>query len=282
MLLNIPHFIVLGGHKCGTTSLHKYLNQHPDICMPIVKGADFFSRFGNSQLFTSLNDYIALYDRQEVAVSKIAGEVSSVYLYSKKARNLIKQYLHDAKLIIILRNPTDRSLSHFLQTPEFLANGSSESLQEILFNQKILELGYYYKFVKKYFAEFPKNNTKVFLFESLIKNSEFRSLFEFIGVDPNFQPDTSIIMRKGGNVTKRELDFLNFLKFLISPVIKPLTTPKQRHYMVSRAKTMLTKQQITIPEEIKLQLTQLYREDILRTQELTKLDLSSWLSDSKY
>jgi hypothetical protein len=250
--------------------------------MPTVKGADFFSRFGNSQLFTSLNDYIALYDRQEVAVSKIAGEVSSVYLYSEKARNLIKQYLHDAKLIIILRNPTDRSLSNFLQTPEFLANGSSESLQEILFNQKILELGYYYKFVKKYFDEFPKNNIKVFLFESLIKNLEFRSLFEFIGVDPNFQPDTSIIMRKGGNVTKRELDFLNFLKFLISPVIKPLTTPKQRHYMVSRAKTMLTKQQITIPEEIKLQLTQLYREDILRTQELTKLDLSSWLSDSKY
>ena len=282
MLLNIPHFIVLGGHKCGTTSLHSYLKQHPDICMPTVKGADFFSRFENSQLFTSLNDYIALYDRQEVAGSKISGEVSSVYLYSEKARNLIKQYLHDAKLIIILRNPTDRSLSNFLQTPEFLANGSSESLQEILSNQKILELGYYYKFVKKYFDEFPKNNIKVFLFESVIKNSEFRGLFEFIGVDPNFQPDTSIIMRKGGNITKRELDFLSFLKSSIGPVIKPFTTPKQRYYMVSRAKTMLTKQQITIPEEIKLQLTQLYREDILRTQELTKLDLSSWLSDSKY
>jgi len=82
------HFIVIGGHKCGTTSLHSYLGQHPEICLPKIKGQDFFSRMGNNQSFRKFEDYIASYDERELLKSKVSGEVSSVYLSSDKARQL--------------------------------------------------------------------------------------------------------------------------------------------------------------------------------------------------
>jgi hypothetical protein len=37
-----PSFFVLGAARCGTTSLHYYLDQHPDIAMSAVKEPNFF------------------------------------------------------------------------------------------------------------------------------------------------------------------------------------------------------------------------------------------------
>ena len=34
MKKNLPNFLIVGAAKCGTSSLHNYLNQHPNIFMP--------------------------------------------------------------------------------------------------------------------------------------------------------------------------------------------------------------------------------------------------------
>jgi hypothetical protein len=39
----LPNLIITGAMKCGTTSLHYYLNQHPQIFMTWNKELDFFS-----------------------------------------------------------------------------------------------------------------------------------------------------------------------------------------------------------------------------------------------
>ena len=44
MSKNLPDFILVGAAKCGTSSLHAYLAQHPDIFMPkLVKEPNFFA-----------------------------------------------------------------------------------------------------------------------------------------------------------------------------------------------------------------------------------------------
>ena len=40
--MNTPNFFILGAPKCGTTSLHNYLNQHPDIYMSYKKEPHYF------------------------------------------------------------------------------------------------------------------------------------------------------------------------------------------------------------------------------------------------
>ena len=38
----VPNLIVIGGLKCGTTSLHHYLSLHPDVAMSRPKELNFF------------------------------------------------------------------------------------------------------------------------------------------------------------------------------------------------------------------------------------------------
>jgi hypothetical protein len=273
------HFIVIGGHKCGTTSLHSYLEQHPEICLPKIKGQDFFSRMGNNQSFRKFEDYIASYDEKELFKSKVSGEVSSVYLYSDKARKLIKQYLPDAKLIIILRNPVDRCISHFLQNIK-IKSPDNIDFQDIFSSaqEEILKLGFYSQYIQKYLEDFPKENLKFILFDSLIKQANFVDFFEFIGVESGFQPDTSAIMRKGGIIDNRSAKIINYLRSTIGQILKPITTKEQRRLMTIKAKNYATKK-IETPQTIKFQLIDLYYDEIVKVQEITGVNLSKWLAE---
>ncbi|MDQ1697372.1 MAG: hypothetical protein QOJ03_2725, partial [Frankiaceae bacterium] len=38
----LPNFLILGAARCGTTSLHYYLAEHPDVCMSTIKEPNFF------------------------------------------------------------------------------------------------------------------------------------------------------------------------------------------------------------------------------------------------
>jgi hypothetical protein len=240
-MIKDQHFIVLGGHKCGTTSLHSYLKQHPEICLPKIKGQDFFSRMENNQSFIKFEDYISSYDERELLKSQVSGEVSSVYLYSDKARKLIKQYLPDAKLLIILRHPVDRCISHFLNTIE-IEHRDKINFQDIFSSVQeqngILRLSFYSQDIQKYLEEFPKENLKFILFDSLIKQANFVDFFQFIGVDTKFQPDTSAIMRKGGIIDDKSIKIINYLRSTIGQVLKPLTTKEQRRLMTIKARVI--------------------------------------------
>ena len=48
-LTKLPDFFVVGAARSGTTSLHYYLKQHPEIFVPEVKEIEFF-RFLNTPI----------------------------------------------------------------------------------------------------------------------------------------------------------------------------------------------------------------------------------------
>lgn len=118
--MTMPNFLIVGAQKAGTTSLHYYLKQHPQIYMRPRKEPHFFEgmhwdfyRPGRIMLaVTDLADYQALFEG--VTDEKAIGEASASYLYSPKAPTLIKRSIPDARLIAILRNPPDRAYSNFL------------------------------------------------------------------------------------------------------------------------------------------------------------------------
>lgn len=103
------NLFVLGAAKCGTTTLHHYLNQHPSILMAHPKEPLFFEaeyECGNDFYHEK---YFATWDGQP-----IQGEARHRNLYLPFVVPRIKAYApDDAKFLVILRNPVDRAYSHW-------------------------------------------------------------------------------------------------------------------------------------------------------------------------
>ena len=117
----MPNFLIIGAMKSGTTALYYYLEQHPQVYMSPVKEPNFFCSEENSDgdFATRLGAYQDLF--RDVSGEKAIGEASHCYLYEPEAAARIQEYITDAKLIAVLRDPVDRAYSHFLH---MVRNGS--------------------------------------------------------------------------------------------------------------------------------------------------------------
>ena len=135
----LPNFFIVGGIKCGSTSLYQYLAQHPDIFMCPVKEPSFFSDYGGIQtkyVFSKIkkgfseqplyqktdkkfqnlskDEYLLLFD--EVEDEKIIGEATPHYLMDESSAEMIYELCPDAKILISLRDPIERIYSWYLSS----------------------------------------------------------------------------------------------------------------------------------------------------------------------
>src|SRR5262245_31877176 len=103
----LPTFLCLGGQRCGTTWLHEALKRCPHVHVSADKETDYFNR-------KILADDLASYERQFDAPAGVTvrGEVSPNYCTLKRpAIELIRRLYPRLRLVLILRNPADRSAS---------------------------------------------------------------------------------------------------------------------------------------------------------------------------
>ncbi|MGK2913904.1 MAG: sulfotransferase domain-containing protein [Porticoccaceae bacterium] len=102
-----PNFFIIGGPKCGTTSLAHYLGEHPDIFMSDLKEPFYFSpdviRSKDIETEASYLKLFAKADARHVAI----GEGSTSYLYSDVAVSEIMRFNPEARFIVCLRNPVE-------------------------------------------------------------------------------------------------------------------------------------------------------------------------------
>ena len=107
----LPNLVVIGGLKCGTTSLHHYLNLHPEVEMSRPKELNFFV----AELNWSLGpDW---YSSHFGGGAPIRGESSPHYTNRPRFDGVaerMRSMLADARLIYMVRDPIDRMLSHYL------------------------------------------------------------------------------------------------------------------------------------------------------------------------
>src|SRR5690606_20950764 len=108
----LPHFLIIGAQKGGTTSLYEYLAAHPRV-LPAYRGEevhyfDHHFRWGEAWYRRHFPLRAALRRRRAVT-----GETSPAYLFHPFAPQRIAATLPEARLIVLLRNPTDRAVSHY-------------------------------------------------------------------------------------------------------------------------------------------------------------------------
>ena len=103
-----PEFIIFGAMKGGTTALFSYLDRHPDFALA-RKEIHYFDR--HYQL--GHRWYFGHFPVRALAGDAVTGEASPYYLFHPPAPARVRELLPDVRLIAILRDPVDRTLSHY-------------------------------------------------------------------------------------------------------------------------------------------------------------------------
>lgn len=106
-LRTMPSFIIIGAQKGGTSSLYKYLIQHPQINHPLQKEVHFF----DANFERGVNWYRSCFPLQ--VENFVTGEASPSYIFHPHVPKRIAEITPSIKLIVLLRNPVDRAYSHY-------------------------------------------------------------------------------------------------------------------------------------------------------------------------
>lgn len=110
-----PNFLIIGGMRCGTTSLYEYICQHPQILPALKKEVQFWSWEYAKGIDWYLAHFPPITNRQF-----ITGEATPCII-SPHVWDRIFEHFPKIKLIVILRNPIDRALSHYYHLQRSLA-----------------------------------------------------------------------------------------------------------------------------------------------------------------
>ncbi len=103
----VPQFLVVGVQKGGTTTLHSLLKLHPDIFLPNNKELHFFSLNYEKGLSWYSSHF------SEAHFYQIAGEITPYYIFHPYVAERIFKDLGHIKVIVLLRDPVARLISHF-------------------------------------------------------------------------------------------------------------------------------------------------------------------------
>jgi hypothetical protein len=185
----LPNLLIIGAMKCGTTSLHKYLNLHPEIYMHKDKELDFFLSKKNNH--KNINWYKSKFIKKN---KKILGESSpnySKYPFFKGVPENIYKLIPNVKIIYIVKDPIKRLISHYKHNYSLGRNRKSfkQTLNNLDSSNKYLITSMYYMQLSQYLKYFPKSNIYVLDSDSLMKEQliTLQSIFEFLEVRTNVE-----------------------------------------------------------------------------------------------
>ncbi len=291
----LPNLLIVGAAKSGTTSLHNYLNQHPDIFMCSPKEPHFLinKEIGKQRIhkgIIDLKDYESLFS--EKAHLRYRGESSVMYLsFPEIAIKNIKHYLDDdIKIIIMLRNPVERAYSGYQHVKRYnmMENLSFEDALEIgeeRYNNiknltpasRYLELGNYYNQVKLFKESFCNIHVVIYDDYKTDFNEELNKIFDYlkvVRVTINVEQRHMVGGWEWKSVEMKKIMMQQnllkvFLKFIIP--IKSLRQYIRVKFQKSNTKTI----EVINPETDKW-LKEYYKQDIAKLSELLNRDLNVW------
>jgi hypothetical protein len=180
----LPTFVIIGAMKGGTSSLHSYLREHPQVCMSKKKETDFFFRPADHDL--------SWYRSQFTEPADQYGESSPNYT-KRHLVDGVAQRMHDllpdARLIFLARDPIERAISHFLHNVDKgrVGRDEFESYFDDLDNQALVTSRYHWQLEP--FAEiYGLDRILVLASERLMDDraDTIAQIFRFLDVDPGF------------------------------------------------------------------------------------------------
>ena len=304
---NIPSFLIIGAPKCGTTSLFNYLQEHPDIYMSKNKEPKFLSFIGG--INNNFNDpigakikkstvktemeYRLLFKNIPKKIKEIGEASVDTLYYYKNTIPVIKNFLGDPKIIIMLRKPTERAFSAYSHLKT--ANREQLSFEEALLKEEdrinsrhpflwhYKNVGLYYNQVYAFLNNF--SNVKIIFFEDFKEKTEYvvKDVFNFLSVKENIYINTAKIHRKTEFLENNLYSWLFKVffkkKYLLKIILKRILPNKifSRISFLAKNKIYTSEiKKIKMKQKTKENLNEFFKNDIIKLQELLKLDLKKW------
>jgi sulfotransferase family protein len=216
--MSFPSFFVVGAAKSGTTSLHVYLDRHPNIFMSKPKEPFFFEAEYNRGPDYYYRRYFGGWNGQ-----RHVGESRHRNLYLPYVPARIYTYNPEAYIVAILRNPTERAISHWwhwyarrkenlrlfdalqadlrriqegvnLSEPEEITRHAMNTGDEGQGHHRTyLDSGYYLEQLSRYEALFGRSKIHIVLADDLFQEpvQTMEEIFDFLDVDPSVAADHS-------------------------------------------------------------------------------------------
>ncbi|XP_059143971.1 carbohydrate sulfotransferase 15-like isoform X2 [Physella acuta] len=265
----LPYFFIAGMPKCGSTDLYHRLIAHPDVAAPPVKESHWWgkNRYGWCLNYTShipFSDYVDLFDGAAMQIAdsnpeghdlntfhtKITGDASVSTLWANEdwwknpencgllePRFTNAHYLHhvipQARVIVLLRNPTDRLYSDFLffhqleKSPQDFHRDVESSIHQLtqcmqemgvrncIYNSSLssnsrvrLRLGLYHVYLQEWLTQFPRNQVTVIRLEDYAARPllTIKHVRKFLGLRELTEREDKVILRQPKVNTRRLSD----------------------------------------------------------------------------
>ena len=292
----LPNLFIVGAAKSGTTSLHNYLNQHPDVFMCTPKEPHFLinNEIGKDRIpvgICSENEYRNLFI--EGKGEKYRGESSVMYLMFPEIviPKINQQYGEDCKIIIILRNPIERAYSGFQHVKRYNVEEdctdfkSAWNISEERYFSKLdmtpasryKKLGMYHKQVKSYLDGIK--NVHIIIYDDYQNDfqNEMIKVFNFLGIDIINIDSAKEHMVGGWQWEDERIKNLMMKKTPIRSVLKFLIPFKGiRKNIRKNIQKRNTSEVAIISDKDKVMLKEFYKADIKKLSELINRDLNYW------
>jgi hypothetical protein len=299
-----PNFLVIGAMKAGTTSVYRYLEQHPDVFVSATKEPGFFA-YENGRLQwsgpydrqwragvrpTRWEQYLAHFSRARK--QSAIGEATAIYLSDPRAPERIRHYLPAARLIAILRHPVDRAYSAFLMKcrrdehlsfVDALAAEPRRIAEGWGYGWHYAALGCYVEPLRRYRSLFPPEQLEVALYDDLAEDPAalMRRFYRYLGVDEAFEPDLRMRYQSARLTRWRAFDSWMASHMTVRTRLKryfPGDSARRLYHFVDRLNQRLNRRPAPrLPPALRAELTQGFRDEILALQDLLGRDLSHWL-----
>ena len=282
----LPTFFIIGAAKAGTTSLHYYLDQHPQIQMSVNKEPDFFSGPENGipylgQRVEHLDDYEQLFDP---AVG-VRGEASVSYTTHPRRRGVperIKELVPEAKFIYLVRDPIARTVSQYHQ--RVAVGGERRSLQEVLSDLSdpysvCVCRSLYATQLDLYLRHFSQERVLVIDQADLLadRRSTLREIFAFLSVDSVDSLQFDVEFLKSSEQRRYPPGLARFVRDIARPRSRWLPRRVRRALRLSMERVLLPELETsTLDDELRSRLEELYAGEVERLRALTGKAFPTW------
>jgi len=206
----LPDFLIIGGMKCGSTTLYDYLAAHPSVFMSPIKEPSYFS--DPLVLEKGLEWYRELF--AGAAPGQLCGEASTSYSRIAEYRigwqpevwidytgtpERIAETLPQVKLIYVLRHPVDRAYSHYSFLMQFEPVMSFD--QALKHHRTILESSDYIRQIRRYLDHFPQEQMLFVILDDLQQqpDRELARIQDFLGLERCTLSDTPLQSNPAGH-----------------------------------------------------------------------------------
>jgi hypothetical protein len=210
MNARLPDFLIIGAQRCGTTSIARWLGEHPQIFLG-AKEVHFFDA-GYERGTAWYAERFA-----DAPSGSIAGEATPNYIFFPEVPARMAAVVPEARLVAILRNPVDRAYSHYWHErrrgrehlsfesaldaePERTSRGDAFARARPAY----LARGRYREQLERVTEHFPLSQLHVMLFDDVraAPHRAYADLCRFLGVDAKFVP-RSIGSRENASTAAR-------------------------------------------------------------------------------